>query len=274
MTKPCHVDRTLSELPQRHGRECIARGRARANCDIYWKSPQEIQTQRGQHTMNPFLGASSISRSVKRFLPLVLVAGFGALVFMLSWRVADELATALSHGIVASTLVAVTWYTIETRGLRIQQQMDSEIRIHPWLRCSHLSVTHDMHEGGVIGRSTIDLPITNVGLTPAQDLYIKVCWELKGGNPAQHTQQVGPISLAPSDTHHQKLCQIDFDTPDDRVTIDVEVQYRSSMGGGGHLKMNFFSHEGGWANGPMAPYQFWLSDGRRFPAQTSLPKSS
>lgn len=126
---------------------------------------------------------------------------------------------------------------------------------------------------GMVACETIYLPVKNVGTTPAYALHMKVLWEVTGQNPArQEREAVSGLSLAPGDTCHAKLCDIQFEDPEDRATIDVEIDYKSFMGGGGRLKLNFYSHEKGWANGPTSPYEFWLSDGRQFPVATRTTK--
>ena len=121
---------------------------------------------------------------------------------------------------------------------------------------------------GLIACESIYLPVKNTGTTPAYALQIKVQWEMKGQHLSKMREAVAGLSLAPGETCHARLFDLDFENPGDRATIDVEIEYRSFMGGGGRLKMNFYSHEKGWANGPTSPYVFWLSDGRRFPITT------
>ena len=185
-------------------------------------------------------------------------------------------ATALSTAVLAATLGAILWYTFETRALRLQEQRDGELRNHPWLKGSDLVVNRDDSTARIMGMvacETIYLPVKNVGTTPAYALHMKVQWEMKGQNPAkQEREAVSGLSLAPGDTCHAKLCDLEFIDPGDRATINVGVDYESFLGGGGRLKLNFYSHEKGWANGPTSPYEFWLSDGRQFPVATRTTK--
>jgi hypothetical protein len=185
-------------------------------------------------------------------------------------------ATALSTVVLAATLGAILWYTFETRALRQQQQQDGELRNHPWLKGSDLVVNRDDSTARIMGMvawETIYLPVKNVGTTPTYALCMKVQWEMKGQNPAkQEREVVSGFSLAPGDTYHAKLCDLQFIGPGDRATIDVGIDYKSFMGGGGRLKLNFYSHEKGWANGPTSPYEFRLSDGRQFPVANRTMK--
>lgn len=205
---------------------------------------------------------------ITKIWPFGVVAGVGVITSWVGLKLSLQAAGALSTGVLAATLVAATWYTLETRSLRLQQQWDSDIRNHPWLKGSDLKVNRD--EGPLIWREVVYLPIKNVGLTPAHDVHITVRWRVEGQEPSAGHGSHSGISLAPGDTGRVKLCQIDFEAPGDQASIDVEIAYKSSVGGGGQLKMNFYTHERGWTNGPMS-YEFWLSDGRRFPAQAGRP---
>jgi hypothetical protein len=124
-------------------------------------------------------------------------------------------------------------------------------------------VDWNQREGGLAGRDIVHLPITNVGTTPAQNLEIKVSWRIEN-KERRGSNTIAASHLAPGDTHHVKLCEIDNHAPDEQPVLDVEISYKSFSGG--RMKMNFFRPiGGGWANGPMSAYEFWLSDGRHFP---------
>jgi len=211
-------------------------------------------------------------KSVKEFgtglakiWPVGLVIGFGLASFLIGLKLSSQSASLLSTAMLAATLVAAAWYSLETRVLRLQQQRDSEVRNHPWLKGSDLKVTWDKEHGGLAGRDIVYLPVINVGTTPAQDVQITIRWRVEGNEPSSGEREIGGMVLMPGDTLNSKLCEIDWNFPDDRANIDVNITYRSFAGGGSRLKMNFYSHESGWANGSMS-YEIWLSDGRRFPA--------
>jgi hypothetical protein len=205
---------------------------------------------------------------VNNIWPLLGIVGAGVLIVFIGLWVEKTTLDALSAAALVSTLGALIWYTIETRGLRLQQAFDSEIRNHPWLKGTDLKI--DRVEGesvGMFGRDIVYLPVTNVGVTPAHDIMMKIRWELKGSLPANGETEYKQLVLAPNDTYHLKLCQLDYDDPDSSAAINVEVSYKDFLGGGGSFKMSFVKAPGeGWSNGPMSPYRFWLSDGRKFPA--------
>lgn len=199
--------------------------------------------------------------------PVLLVVGFGVVTIFIGLWLSTAALSVLNAAALVSTLVALVWYTLETRGLRLQQEFDSEIRHHPWLKGTDLKI--DRGEGddiGLFGRDIVYLPITNVGVTPAHNITITVRWDLKDELSKNGSTAYKQLVLAPNDTYHLKLCELDYEGPDDSAAISVEVSYHSFMGGGGSFKMSFVkSPREGWSNGPMTPYRFWLSDGRKFP---------
>jgi hypothetical protein len=207
---------------------------------------------------------------IRNIWPLLLVIGSGFLTFLIASRVQKTTLDTLNAAALISTLVAVVWYTVETRALRLQQEFDNEIRNHPWLKASNLKVdTIDPvsgEAGGICGGDVIYLPVANVGVTPAHDLVVNISWDHKGALPCNGTKKYEGIVLAPNDACHLKLCALDYDDPDDSAIISVEISYKSFMGGGGSFEMKFVKEPGeGWANGPMSPYRFWTADGRQFP---------
>jgi hypothetical protein len=207
--------------------------------------------------------------AVEKIWPLGVVIGSGVVTFTVGLKLSSETARTLSTAVLVTTLVAVTWYSLETRILRLQQQWNNEVRNHPWLKGSDLKVDRGDTDIKTLWREIVYLPIQNVGTTPAHDLNLAVKWRVEGDEASTGEKRIGSVDLPPGDTCHPKLCEIDFD-PGDKAFIDVEITYKGFAGGGGRLKMNFYTHEKGWANGPMSPYEFWLSDGRRFPAAGSL----
>ena len=211
-------------------------------------------------------------RQIHKIWPLSLVIGSGVGTFLLGLWVQSTTLNVLNGAALVSTFVAVVWYTVETRVLRLQQEFDSEIRNHPWLKGSNLKIDRVEDENaGMFGRDVIYLPVTNVGVTPAHNIFVNVRWELKGRLSSNGVKKYNQLVLAPNDTCHLKLCELDYDDPDDGAIISVEMSYESFMGGGGSFEMTFVKEPGqGWANGPMSPYRFWLSDGREFPK--TVPK--
>ena len=210
-------------------------------------------------------------RPIRKIWPPLLVIGSGILTFLIVSSIQKTTLDTLNAAALVSTLVAVVWYTVETRALRLQQEFDNEIRNHPWLKGSNLKVDKidpvSGESGGICGGDVIYLPVTNVGVTPAHDLFVNVRWDHKGGLPSNGTKKYERIVLAPNDTCHLKLCELDYDDPDDSAIIAVEISYKSFMGGGGSFEMKFIKEpDEGWANGPMSPYTFWTADGRKFPA--------
>jgi len=197
--------------------------------------------------------------------PLGVVIGSGIVAFVVGLKLSSQMASLLSTAVLVATLVTVAWYTMETRILRTQQRSDSEIRNHPWLKAPNLKVDKDPDQGeGLLGCETLYLPITNIGTTPAYDLRVNVWWEKEGGQTLASEKNLTCFDLAPADTCHLRICEIDFD-PGDRAKVRVRIEYASFAGGGGIIGLNFYRDEKGWANAPTSVYAFTLSDGRNFP---------
>jgi len=196
--------------------------------------------------------------------PPLLVIGAGVITFIINQRLETLTVTSLSNAALVSTLTAVVWYTLETRRLRLQQDFDSEIRNHPWLKGSDLKLEREV-EGGLAGSETLFLPITNVGTTPAHNLSIYVAWKIEGENFSAGDKKIEEINIASGDTLHARLCNLEFDSPHDHASITVEIAYKSFTGGRGLLRSHFYSHEKGWSNRPTSSYEFWLADGSHFP---------
>lgn len=184
---------------------------------------------------------------------------------------------------VAATGVILLWYTVETRGLRLeqvrsrkQQDAENELRSHPWLRATGLKPDWKANEGpGLLGRWVVYLPITNVGASPAFDVRTRVEWKTTSDVPQSGEATFREVALAPGDSANLRLCEVDLYTPQDRASVGVEITYRNHVGGGGRLRLSFLQDEAGkgWENGPMS-YEFRLSDGRTYPALVEEPRHS
>ncbi len=86
--------------------------------------------------------------------PLVLIFGFGIATFIFGLIVQKNMFDLVSTAALVSTLVAVILSPIETRMLRVQQELDSEIRFHPWLKGSSLNVIWDKDGGYFLDRTS------------------------------------------------------------------------------------------------------------------------
>lgn len=207
---------------------------------------------------------------------LWMVVAMGAFVVAFLARKEWDLQTP----VVAATGIILLWYTVEARGLRLEQEQlrkqqdaDNELRNHPWLRATDLKPDWKAGpETGLCGRWTVYLPITNMGTSPAFDVNTRIEWKLTSDIPESGESVFRKVVLAPGDSAHTPLCEVDLHAPNDRVSIGVEIIYRNHLGGGGRLHLTFLQEEPGkgWANGPIS-YEFWLSDGRRYPAPPVAP---
>jgi hypothetical protein len=162
----------------------------------------------------------------------------------------------VSAGLVAATLVAIVWYSWETRRLVDMQQASSDIDKHPWLSATTLK-PESQSEGGdhfIFGGFRLWLPVTNVGRTPAYGVQVATRLNGRGHEVALKTP-AAPISeqiIVPSDVLHAWVGDVGFVKPrGGDVDLDVDIQYATVGGGGGRLELAFRLQDGAWRNGPM-----------------------
>jgi hypothetical protein len=201
------------------------------------------------------------SKAMKDNWPVLAVGLIGLTAGLLQWLLKSDV---LTTGVLAATLAAATWYSLETRALRMEQRASDEIRYHPWLRGSDLKVTWLEDQGGAAGLDELYLPITNIGQTPAHDLTYAVGWRRTGRDPLAESRNVVHGDLSPGDTLHAKLCAIPWENPDDGAAVEVSIDYRTYLGGRGRLSMKFERDENGWTNRD-CDYEFRLASGPDYP---------
>src|SRR5215471_12352918 len=77
-------------------------------------------------------------------------------------------ASGIYMGLLALTLVAILWYSFETRKLVRMQREASEIESHPWLHVAGWPIARQLSiEERMFSGDQSALPIKNVGRTPA-----------------------------------------------------------------------------------------------------------
>ena len=200
----------------------------------------------------------------------IIIAGLAIFIFGSGNPYKINLITA---AILAATLVSILWYTVETHKLRTNYEKGAEIESFPWLTGSDLKVNKNETIENFIWSDTIYLPIKNVGKTPAFDTKIQT--NINAQEPdILEKKEYQDIIIAPGDTYHFKLGQLNYHNPtEDVAQIDVTLTYKSYLGGKGKSTQNFVYRNKSWANGP-STYQFILSDGRTYPKNNEPEKNS
>ena len=100
----------------------------------------------------------------------------------------------VSAALVAATLVAILWYTLETRRARISQDdanatalLAEELRTHPWLEATGLKpeIRRPEREGKPPDL-VLYLPVINRGMAPARDMRFGGGGTVTYVNDAEH----------------------------------------------------------------------------------------
>lgn len=142
-------------------------------------------------------------------------------------------AVGLSLGLLALTLLAILWYSFETRRL-------AEIGSHPWLQVVGWPIPRQLEpvEKLLMGGEQAALPIMNVGRTPAQLTKISVAYE-GPQNPVDAWVELGgdanPRVLAPGQQFLAPIVTIRGSVPSTRLHLLVTIEYQALQGGGGQV---------------------------------------
>lgn len=198
-----------------------------------------------------------------KILWVILILGFSLCTFLIGSTNPNQFGL-LQSVILTATLVTIFWYTVETHKLRTNYEKGAEIESYPWLTGSDLKVNKNETIENFIWHETIYLPIKNVGKTPAFDIRVQTNINAQGPDILEK-KEYQDIIIAPGDTYHFKIGQLNYHNPtEDVAQIDVTLAYKSYLGGKGKLTQNFVYRNKSWANGP-STYQFTLSNGRSYP---------
>lgn len=192
----------------------------------------------------------------------ILILGLSLIIFSIG-RIYLNHISLLQTVILTATFVVILWYTFETYRLRINYEKGAEIESFPWLVGSDLVINKRETIESFIYDETIYLPIKNVGKTPAFDIIFQTNINVQGPDILEK-KEYQDIVIAPGDTCHFKLGQLNYHNPADEAQVDVVITYKSYLNGEGKLTHNFYYRNKSWANGP-STYHFKLSDGRTFP---------
>lgn len=169
--------------------------------------------------------------------------------------------------LLGATLLAVLWYSLETRRLvRIQREV-AEIQDHPWLKVRAwphrrpLPRTVETPFGGTIAY----LPILNVGRTPALFRSLTVEWERMEGSTEFEVilgTDLNPRVLAPGQDFVNRTIEIRYGAPTPpRLLVNVSIAYRTVHGASGRVMLRFRFADGTWKSRD-TDYERILSSGQ------------
>jgi len=183
----------------------------------------------------------------------------------------------LTLPLLAGTLVAIVWYSWETRSLRIGQERDAEIRNHPWISIEDVRFRSDTEGAGLLGSEHIALFVKNNGVTPAHEILISGESSVDSGlhEDQIHFMDNSVGNLPPGNTREVDVATINLEEPGQKIRLDFQIKYKSFRGGGGRIGVScILSKENDlyrWRWHPLGPYEFWLSTGEKFPAESLRP---
>jgi hypothetical protein len=216
------------------------------------------------------------------WLTSAVIAGMAA--FILSATASAPLASALGAGLLASTLVAIIWYSWDTHRLVESQQRQAkaqqqraEIENHPWLAASTLKWKLERNERAApLGHHHLSIEIKNTGRTPAYVHRIGITGhDVRGAGECRLALEDQPKArqvIVPGESLGLVLGVMVFNVPRPQAPMEVRaaVAYSTAEGGRGDIGVGFrYEHEA-WLNLPTS-YTFTLSTGTRFPAEDPWP---
>jgi len=148
-------------------------------------------------------------------------------------------AAGISPLVLGATLLAVLWYSLETRRLVRLQRDAAEITDHPWLHVaawpSSEALVYDpaTQLKGLVAH----LPIQNVGRTPALLRDISVTHELEPGSGECHFATGGdlnPRALAPGQGFTATIGELHYRSQEPPIVyVDVSIGYQTIFGATG-----------------------------------------
>jgi hypothetical protein len=205
---------------------------------------------------------------VRRYESSLWLAGVVAAGLICLW--AGDQNGRVSAALVAATLVAILWYTAETRRTRISQDeakasalLAEELRAHPWLEATTLRP--DIRRPGREGQPpeiVLYLPVINRGIAPARDMRFAgglVVAYPRGpglGGTSSRDEESSRVFLAPSDVAHVHLGSLPLLDADANVQASARIRYGTLPGGRGMIEVTFQGEIRGFeirsfSNGPM-----------------------
>lgn len=190
--------------------------------------------------------------------PILLIVFFGAVTYCVD--------RSIQTALLSATLIALIWYTLETRAQRLHQIERMEVEHHPWLSVETIGSKQQQVTDTLTTSENFELVIQNSGHTPAHDVTVNGYWRVEADHGAEQPNGtfehnigvVAPNRKVPFNfTIHWELVK--------RIAIHVEVSYKSCEGGGGHLKYDYDFLNPGPPLMKNDTLEWRLSDGTRFP---------
>src|SRR5215467_3857755 len=176
-------------------------------------------------------------------------------------------ASGIYMGLLALTLLAILWYSFETRNLVRIQREASEIESHPWLHVEGWPIPRKLSPEEAVKGDQFALPIMNVGRTPALITKVSVAHRGPQIDPLVKLEgDANPRVLAPGQQFLATIVTFKGFGPPIRAYLSVTIDYQALQGGGGRVVVWLRYAESTWKSRRTA-YAASLASGRTLPAQ-------
>lgn len=236
----------------------------------------------------PTMSASS-KRILSLWQPVAVILSL-PLFLALQYVVGTDALSLIGNAILFATLVALVWYSWETRALRLHQERDAAIRNHPWI-----DVVHERHlilplerDGLPIPSFNFDFRLANTGATTAFQIRIRTTWTALVGdrvtsvNPNAQQEvlsQDGTYAIGfvqPSSAVPFSVSVILEQLSGDalriqqvrKISVHLMIMYSTCDGGDGRVDYTYevTNPTGAGMESEERSVAFKLADGRIFPA--------
>lgn len=173
----------------------------------------------------------------------------------------------ISNVLVAATLIAVIWYTFETRLTRLRHEEENELKHLPWINLERKESIWNREKHSLSTKERFPFVVQNLGTSPAYNLYVKGNWNIKGSHGSIDTngkffRELGTVlPRMKRDFHIEVLWELVS-----QVKVEFEVSYQNWHGGGvkfryryDYLQQDEDGKEYEWCDNVV----FWLSDNKK-----------
>lgn len=207
------------------------------------------------------------SRALRHWpIALVVLAIPGTIVF--ETCASKETVALFSTAVLLATLVSVTWYSYETRALRLRQEANAETEHHPWIGVELHSSDRQNEANTLITRENYYFGVRNSGTTPAYDVTIKCRWSVRAEHGADQPSGDFEFSLGVLSPNLESACNVPIHWElVSSIVIALDLTYKTFHGGGGRLQYKYEFEQPGQLTSKNEKLEFWLSSGTRFPAK-------
>ena len=195
----------------------------------------------------------------------------GILTFAVSFCLGAKVVEAITAGALVASLVAITWYSVETRSLRVCQEMvvahqerDSEIRQHPWLHVAKRKSDPFRSTNGLLTTETIFFDITNKGNTPAFNVETRGKWIVEAPSDKTEADIEKRLGVLLPNTSRELAVTVQWELVT-RKHVYFDLVYDDYRQGGGRLSYWYEFEQPDKVTEMCECMDFWLSDGTRFP---------